>query len=91
MALIQANLHRSPFLSPVLSLGYDGRDNILHMQPCDLLSTLASSKAREEARLCAVLCPEAFKLKLNLILFFFFNLNSSALMTSSFAFSKLLP
>ena len=72
MAPIQANLHRSPFLSPVLSLGYDGRDNILHMQPCDLLSTLASTKVREEALLCAVLFPEAFKLKLNLILFFYF-------------------
>lgn len=72
MALIQANLLRSPFPSPVLSLGYDGRDNISHMHPCDLLSTLASPKVREAALLCVVLGPEAFKLKLNLTLFFFF-------------------
>lgn len=88
-------LHSKPIYTDhhfsVPFLGYDGKYNVA-IQPCDLLSTLVSTKIREETLLCAVLCPEAFKLSLNLILlFFFFNLNSSLLVTSSFAFSKLLP
>lgn len=64
MTLTQANLHSSQFPSPVLFLGYDGRENA-DMQPPDLPSTLASTKVREGTLIYAVLCPEAFKLRLN--------------------------
>lgn len=64
-----SQLYRSQFPSPVLFLAYNGRDNV-DMQPCDLLSTLPSTKVSEETWLCAVLCPEAFRLRLNLIIFF---------------------
>lgn len=65
MAPIQANLHRSQFSSPPLFLGCDGRHHIIHNHMTYHTPWLHPTS--EKYMLCAVLCPEAFKIGLNLI------------------------
>lgn len=84
-----SQLYRSQFPSPVLFLGYNGRDNV-DMQPCDLLSTLPSTKSGRNIAMSSAM-PRSFQAQVQFnYFFFFFNSNSSPLMTSSFAVSKLL-